>query len=133
MTPKSWWKELVYATFIQAGIQPKELDPKFDELYHAIYTRFTTAEAYSVFPDVLGTLKELKMHGFQMGVISNSDERVVKVIENLKLDKYFDFVLASSLAGTEKPNRSIYEQALKLAGNNVRAQDALHVGDDVNK
>lgn len=91
---------MVYATFIQAGIQPKgnknclvypetqtdthiyihivELDPKFDELYHAIYTRFTTAEAYSVFPDVLGTLKELKMHGFQMGVISNSDERVGK-------------------------------------------------------
>lgn len=57
----------------------------------------------------------------------------VKVIENLKLDKYFDFILASSLAGSEKPNKLIYEQALKLAGNNVRAQDALHVGDDVNK
>lgn len=126
------------------------MDPKFDELYHALYTRFTTAEAYSVFPDVLGTLKELKNHGFKMGVISNSDERVgkfkrflrkehihsfntVKVIENLKLDTYFDFVIASSLVGYEKPNKAIYEQALKLAGNGVHAEEALHVGDDVDK
>jgi putative hydrolase of the HAD superfamily len=56
----------------------------------------------------------------------------VKVIENLKLDKYFDFVIASSLVGCEKPNKSIYEQALKLAGN-VYAENALHVGDDVDK
>lgn len=85
---------MVYSTFIGAGIKPKgkkkfinfwnpnwyiiDLDTKFDELYHALYTRFTTAEAYSVFPDVVGTLKELKMYGFQMGVISNSDERVGK-------------------------------------------------------
>lgn len=58
---------------------------------------------------------------------------LVKVIENLKLDQYFDFVIASSLAGSEKPNKAVYDQALKLAGNNVRAQDALHVGDDVDK
>ncbi|KAI9360270.1 HAD-like domain-containing protein [Pilaira anomala] len=133
MTPQTWWKELVHSTFIRAGIKPKELDPKFDELYHALYTRFTTAEAYSVFPDVLGTLKELKNYGFKMGVISNSDERVVKVIENLKLDTYFDFVIASSLVGYEKPNKAIYEQALKLAGNGVHAEEALHVGDDVDK
>jgi FMN phosphatase YigB (HAD superfamily) len=54
------------------------LDTNFDQLYNALYSRFTTAEAYSVFPDVLGTLKELKMSGFQMGVISNSDERIGK-------------------------------------------------------
>ena len=58
---------------------------------------------------------------------------VVKVIENLNLKKYFDFVIASSLAGCEKPNKAIYEQALKLSGKNISAQNALHVGDDVSK
>jgi HAD superfamily hydrolase (TIGR01549 family) len=58
---------------------------------------------------------------------------LVKVIENLKLNKYFDFVIASSSAGYEKPNKAIYEQALKLAGKSVSAKDALHVGDDVDK
>lgn len=57
---------------------------------------------------------------------------VVKVIDNLKLNKYFDFVIASSLVGYEKPNKLIYEQALKLAGN-VRPENALHIGDDVEK
>ena len=56
-----------------------DLDRDFDQLYNALYTRFTTAEAYSIFPDVLSTLNELKQHGFHMGVISNSDERVGKV------------------------------------------------------
>ncbi|CAO3617490.1 unnamed protein product [Mucor hiemalis] len=133
MTPQLWWKELVYSTFIRSGINQKELDPNFDELYEALYTRFTTAEAYAIFPDVVKTLQELKEQGFQMGVISNSDERVVKVIENLKLSKYFDFVIASSLAKCEKPNKAIYDQALKLTGKGVRAEDALHVGDDVDK
>ncbi|EPB91148.1 hypothetical protein HMPREF1544_02028 [Mucor circinelloides 1006PhL] len=132
MTPQSWWKELVYSTFISAGIKEKDLDRNFDQLYNALYTRFTTAEAYSLFPDVLSTLAELKQHGFQMGVISNSDERVVKVIENLNLNKYFDFVIASSLVECEKPSKRIYEKALEIAGN-VNAEHALHVGDDVDK
>ncbi|CAO3660185.1 unnamed protein product [Rhizopus stolonifer] len=132
MSPKSWWKELVYSTFLNAGVHSKELDPKFDQLYHALYSRFTTAEAYSVFPDVLGTLKGLKQQGLKMGVISNSDERVVKVIKNLNLNKYFDFVLASSVVGYEKPKKAIFDQALLLAGN-IPAEDALHIGDDIDK
>ncbi|KAI7899225.1 HAD-like domain-containing protein [Cokeromyces recurvatus] len=125
--------KLVYTTFISAGIKSHELDSKFDQLFNALYNRFTTAEAYSIFPDVLGTLKELKRNGFHMGVISNSDERVVKVIENLNLNKYFDFVIASSIIGHEKPSKMIFEQALKLAGKDMRAENALHVGDDIDK
>ncbi|CEP15675.1 hypothetical protein [Parasitella parasitica] len=132
MTPRDWWKELVYSTFLSAGIKSKDLDKDFDQLYNALYTRFTTAEAYSIFPDVLSTLDRLKQHGFHMGVISNSDERVVKVIENLNLNKYFEFVIASSLVECEKPSKKIYEKALELAGN-VNAENALHVGDDVDK
>lgn len=56
-----------------------ELDPNFDQLYNALYNRFTTAAAYSIFPDVVSTLEELKTRGFKMGVITNSDERVGKV------------------------------------------------------
>lgn len=65
-----------------------ELDPNFDELYEALYTRFTTAEAYAIFPDVVKTLQELKEQGFQMGVISNSDERVGKVELELEQIKF---------------------------------------------
>lgn len=82
-----------------------------------------------------------------MGVISNSDERIgkvnrgrmrwltnclVDVIKNLRLYDYFDFVLTSSMAGHEKPSKSIFEQALKLAGN-VKPSNVLHIGDDAEK
>ncbi|CEI99728.1 hypothetical protein RMCBS344292_13809 [Rhizopus microsporus] len=132
MTPQEWWKELVYATFSSAGVHPKELDSNFDQLYNALYNRFTTAAAYSIFPDVVSTLEELKTRGFKMGVITNSDERVAKVVKNLKLDKYFDFVLASADVGYEKPDKVIFDRALKIAGD-VSAENALHVGDDLNK
>ncbi|KAI8972268.1 HAD-like domain-containing protein [Pilobolus umbonatus] len=132
MTTQQWWKQLVYATFINSGVQKSELDPKFDKLYHALYTRFSTAEAYTVFPDVEGSLKDLKSEGFQMGVISNSDERVVDVVENLNLSKYFDFVLASSLVGYEKPNKAIFQKALQKA-DNISPENALHIGDDLEK
>lgn len=112
-----------------------------------------TAEGYATFPDVDKTLAELKRRGFQMGVISNSDERVCKstiqedkksrevtyihfsnvvsVIKSLNLDQHFDFVLPSCLAGYEKPALEIFDKALQIA--NVSPQNALHVGDDAEK
>lgn len=57
---------------------------------------------------------------------------IVDVIKNLRLYEYFDFVLTSSMAGYEKPDKKIYEQALKLAGN-MKPTNALHIGDDAEK
>lgn len=54
------------------------------------------------------------------------------VIQDLDLKKYFNFIIASSLVGYEKPNKKIYEHALHMAGG-MKGTDALHVGDDVNK
>ena len=39
-----------------------------------------------------------------------------------------DFILASALAGVEKPDRRIFEMALSRAG--VSPERAIHVGDD---
>ncbi|CAO3590073.1 unnamed protein product [Absidia cylindrospora] len=133
MTSENWWKELVYATFLEAGVQKQELDRKFPPLFYSLYTRFRTKKGYSLFPDVTSTLEELKKRGFIMGVISNSDERLLNVMASLKLDKYFDFILPSCLAGHEKPASDIFQKALHLAGQNIDSSEALHVGDDVEK
>ncbi|KAJ8661239.1 hypothetical protein O0I10_002988 [Lichtheimia ornata] len=131
MTPREWWEELVYTTFLGAGANKQDLDPIFGRLFDSLYTRFMTAEGYATFPDVDKTLAELKRRGFQMGVISNSDERVLSVIKSLNLDQHFDFVLPSCLAGYEKPALEIFDKALQIA--NVSPQNALHVGDDAEK
>jgi FMN phosphatase YigB (HAD superfamily) len=115
-----------------------------------------------VFSDVFATLKELKSRNITLGVISNSDERVGKqksgadvrnsvwrddlitirmiaaqVLESLKLDSYFDFVLTSSMARVEKPAKEIFDQALHLGSKGsssiIQASQALHIGDDVKR
>ncbi|KAG0165820.1 Haloacid dehalogenase-like hydrolase domain-containing protein 3 [Apophysomyces sp. BC1015] len=136
MKPQQWWEEvlhLVYDTFRSAGVQRKVLDPKFDRLFNALYKRFMTAEAYEMFPDVLGTLNDLKGRGFHMGIISNSDERLVSVVESFKLDQYFEFVMPSCLAGYEKPHSEIFKKALRLVGSSIEPEEALHIGDDETK
>ncbi|CAO3590000.1 unnamed protein product [Absidia cylindrospora] len=133
MSSENWWKELVYATFLESGIQKQDLDDKFSSLFDSLYARFMTKEGYSLFPDVISTLDELKERGFKMGVISNSDERLISVMESLKLDQYFEFILPSRLAGYEKPAPEIFQKAIHLIDETIHIDEALHVGDDVEK
>ena len=51
-----------------------DLDPVYDKLFDILWVRFTTAEGYTVFPDVPDTLADLKKRGFKMGVVSNTDD-----------------------------------------------------------
>ncbi|KAI8093444.1 HAD-like domain-containing protein [Halteromyces radiatus] len=133
MTTEQWWKELVYATFLEAGVRQKDMDRHFPKLFKSLYTRFRTKEGYSIFPDVIGTLQELQNRGIRMGVISNSDERLLSVMESLQLEKYFDFILPSCLAGHEKPRPEIFQKALHLTDQDIHVDEALHVGDDLEK
>ncbi|GAB5589809.1 hypothetical protein Unana1_04709 [Umbelopsis nana] len=136
LTPRIWWQDVVRSTFIGAGASERDLDEKFPVLFDTIWTRFTSADGYEVFSDVFSTLKELKSRNITLGVVSNSDERVAQVLESLKLDSYFDFVLTSSMARCEKPAREIFDQALQLGSKGstaIQASQALHIGDDVKR
>ncbi|KAI7882963.1 hypothetical protein K492DRAFT_127101 [Lichtheimia hyalospora FSU 10163] len=134
MNPRKWWEELVYDTFISAGVPKTELDPKFNILFDSLYERFTGDRGYSVFPDVHDTLVYLKNQDISTGVISNSDERLSEVLHNLGIRPYFDFVLPSYRAGYEKPEKEIFDQALRIMHpyNPTRPDQALHIGDDLN-
>jgi FMN phosphatase YigB (HAD superfamily) len=54
-------------------------------------------------------------------------------MESLNLEKYFDFILPSCLAGYEKPKVEIFQKAIQLSGEVIHTDEALHVGDDVEK
>ncbi|KAI7847042.1 HAD-like domain-containing protein [Circinella umbellata] len=132
MNPRHWWEELVYDTFIEAGVSKKELDPKFEKLFDSLYMRFTSDRGYSVFPDAVDCLKELQKHNIYTGVISNSDERLTQVLKSLRLTGYLHFVLPSYRAGYEKPDKEIFDRALGLVNIPIKPEEALHVGDDIN-
>lgn len=64
-----------------------------------------------------------------MGVISNWDSRLISTLENIGLGHYFDFILPSAVVGSAKPDKKIFEEALRLSG--VAPHETCHIGDEV--
>ena len=82
---------------------------------------------FRLFPDVRPAMQALKEVGVRLGIISNWDHTLHTVLENLGISKWFDFVIASLEFGYEKPDRRIFEEALRRGG--AHADRCLHVGD----
>jgi putative hydrolase of the HAD superfamily len=76
-------------------------------------------------------LSDLRSLNLQLAVISNSDDRLPKVLDQKQLTQYFDLIVTSHECGFEKPDKRIFEKVLKHFG--VAPEEALHVGDDVEK
>ena len=72
-------------------------------------------------------LDRLRAAGLRLGVVSNSDGRVVQALEAAGLSDSFDVVIDSGVVGIEKPDPRIFQAALDALG--VAPQEALYVGD----
>jgi putative hydrolase of the HAD superfamily len=69
--------------------------------------------------------------GLKIGVISNWSARLPRLLTELGIAERVDFVLCSAIERVEKPDPQIFERALAQAG--VRADEAVHAGDDFEK
>lgn len=79
------------------------------------------------FDDAIETLEYLKTK-YKLGIITNGlghEQR--EKIKNAKIDKYFDAIIISDEVKCAKPDKQIYEIALKQL--NVDASEAVFVGD----
>jgi putative hydrolase of the HAD superfamily len=84
---------------------------------------------FRAFSDALPALAAAQAHGVRLVVVSNWDFSLHEILARLEILSLVDGVLTSAEAGTRKPQRQIFEQALRIAG--VRASDAIHVGDSL--
>jgi len=121
---KEWWKNLVRDVF--EGLTPLK---NFDSFFEDLYDLFARAEAWKLYPEVPKVLKRLKEKKLILGIISNWDSRLLSICEGMQMEKYFDFILASALVGSAKPDRGIFLEALKRAS--VKPEEAVHIGDSV--
>lgn len=80
-------------------------------------------------PDAAGTLAALHAAGYVLGVISNSDGRVERLLHRAELGRHLSFVIDSEVVGVSKPDRRIFELGLERAG--TRPGETLYVGDYV--
>src|SRR5438067_9979784 len=82
---------------------------------------------FEAFEDAAPALTELRERGVRLVVVSNWDYTLPGVLARVGLASLLDDILPSAAVGAAKPDRKIFEAALKAA--NCEPQDALHVGD----
>lgn len=121
---KEFWRKIVAAVFKDfKGL--RAFDPFFDELHDL----FAEPAVWRLYPEVEMVLRSLKERKFIIGMVSNWDSRLLKLCKGLGIDGYFDFKVISAVFGAAKPDPKIFKEALKQA--NVRAEEAVHVGDSL--
>lgn len=96
-------------------------------LVTALHEAATSPIVRPPFPETERTLGELRALGLTLHVVSNSTDYVVEAIARLGWTDRLDSVTYSQEAGAEKPDRRVFELALRRAG--VPADRAIHVGD----
>ena len=74
-------------------------------------------------------LKTLQQKDLKMIVISNWDDRLPELLEELELAQYFETIVFSAAVGVEKPFPAIFERA--LAALELPAEQVVHIGDRV--
>lgn len=121
---RSDWAKLVEETF--GGLIPAGA---CDTFFAALYERFGQPDAWRVFDDVRLALEDLRRRGFKLGVISNWDERLRPLLENLHLAGCFDAIVISHDVGHLKPAEAIFAEAVRQLA--MPASALLHVGDSM--
>lgn len=120
-----WWKSVVSETFERVGALDRFED--FDRFFDELYGYFETAAPWYVYPDTLPSLARWRAMGIELGVISNFDSRLHRVLDMLGLAPYFQSVTLSTEVGAAKPSAKIFQAALAKHG--CAASEAWHVGD----
>lgn len=67
------------------------------------------------YPDTRPFLEALSKRDFKKGILSNATDLARKVLDNLDLSKYFDFVIISDEVKVRKPSPEIFLMAARRA------------------
>ena len=128
MSAYKWWTGLVLDTFDALGVKDRAV---MSEVAKDLYYYYSTGTAWQLLPGATEALQQLQQFDVKLGVISNYDHRLYKVLTDMGLRQYFDFVLPSYLVGAEKPDPEIFHRALRDAV--ATPAEAVHFGDDIEK
>ena len=119
-----WWFDIVHHVFYRVG-----MFEGFDEYFEEVFEAFGGAGYWTLFPETLSVLKQMKDRGIEIGIISNFDSRLFTILRGLGLSDLVDTVTIASLAHAAKPSPKIFKTALdKHAADPL---EAVHVGDSL--
>jgi putative hydrolase of the HAD superfamily len=121
-TSKAFWLEIYTILLSHLNV------PGVESLALKLYLEFTDLANYRLFPDVEDTLSRLKAAGLRLGLVSNFEEWLERLLEQLGVTRFFDVRIISGVEGVEKPNPKIFRLALERTG--VEAAESAYVGDN---
>jgi putative hydrolase of the HAD superfamily len=96
-------------------------------MFDAIYERFSEQRCWRIYEDVLPAVEQLKSRGLRLAVISNWDDRLVPLLEQLGLARHFEDIFVSASVGAHKPSPKIFHHAATQLG--LAPTEVLHIGD----
>ena len=121
---QTWWRALVMRVLERVGF-----NGDFEACFRACYDAFSRSSAWHVFEDVLPTLGRLEKLGVPVGVLSNWDYRLDRLLHALNLAHRFHPIIVSADVQIEKPDPRIFELACTQVG--LRPNQVVYVGDQV--
>jgi putative hydrolase of the HAD superfamily len=117
-----FWTSIYRTLLAEMGL------PFSDELAEAIYRTFTDLSNYRLFPDVTSALDRLRRARLTLGLVSNFEGWLDRLLETLGVTTYFDVRVISGIEGVEKPDPRIFRLALERSG--AEASESIYVGDN---
>lgn len=122
---RPWWRELALDVLRASAPSGGEFDQEawFEELY----SHFSKPGVWVLYDDVGRCLDRLA-NQFRLAVVSNFDRRLRHILEDLGVGSRFERLFISSEIGCEKPDPTIFRQALEVM--EVEPERCLHIGDD---
>jgi putative hydrolase of the HAD superfamily len=92
-----------------------------------VYDEFGRPERWALYEDVAPAFERLRERGLAVGIISNWDSRLVRLLHGLGLESLLTDIVSSADVGLHKPDPRIFELACERIG--VSPHEAAHVGD----
>jgi putative hydrolase of the HAD superfamily len=86
---------------------------------------YTSRQA--LYKDVLPLFEELKKRNYLLGIITNADETISKMVVEMGLKPYLRAVITSQMVMAEKPDPAIFQAAYDEAG--IEPAEMVYVGD----
>jgi len=117
-----FWHDVYGIFFRETGI------PDSDGLIATVYREFTDVANYSLFDDVVPVLGKLRDAGLKLGVVSNFEEWLERLLDQLGVTGFFEVRVISGVEGMEKPDLRIFQLAMERA--NVTPERSAYVGDN---
>ncbi|HLW69935.1 MAG TPA: HAD-IA family hydrolase [Candidatus Binataceae bacterium] len=117
-----WWSDVVAKSFDGLGVFTN-----FDAYFRQLFVFFSDPSNWRIDPMALSTLDQLRARGLKLGLVSNFDYRLYRILSGLGLGAQFDSITISSEAGYAKPSPEIFRIAMRQHG--VASREVIHVGD----